>query len=342
MKLEDFNFNLPDELIAQKPSQRRDDSRLLVLKKDKETNCITHKKFKDIIDYLNPNDLLIFNNTKVIPARIFGRKDTGAKVEVLLVRKVDEYSWECLAKPGKKLKKNTVIKFPQDITGEITGDTDFGGKVIKFNFPYDEFMEKLKGAGELPLPPYIKEKPDDQNRYQTVYAQKPGAVAAPTAGLHFTNELFERIKEKGIVTAFVTLHVGLGTFMPVQVENVLEHKMHSEFYSINEETAKLINQTKKKGGRVIAVGTTVVRTLETAASLNQEIKPSSGWTDIFIYPGYEFKAIDALITNFHLPKSTLMMLVSALATKDKIDLAYQEAVKERYRFFSFGDSMFIS
>ncbi|WP_350344427.1 tRNA preQ1(34) S-adenosylmethionine ribosyltransferase-isomerase QueA [Proteinivorax tanatarense] len=340
MRLEDFNFNLPEKLIAQKPSQRRDNSRLLVLQKDKEEDFVSHKKFKDIIELLNPNDLLVFNNTKVIPARIFGYKDTGAKIEVLLVKKVDEFSWECLAKPGKKLKVGTVVEFSNEIKGEIMGDTDFGGKVIKFNFSDMDFMERLEKAGELPLPPYIKETPSDYGRYQTVYAKEPGAVAAPTAGLHFTDDLLDKIDKKGINTAFVTLHVGLGTFMPVQVENVLEHKMHSEFYSIDKETINKIEDCKKSGGRIIAVGTTVVRTLETAAN-NSNLKAESGWTDIFIYPGFDFKVVDALITNFHLPKSTLMMLVSALASKQKIDAAYKEAVDEEYRFFSFGDSMFI-
>lgn len=344
MEVKDYDFYLPEELIAQKPSERRDHSRLLVLNKSKSYKsygAIEHKQFFQCLDYLNPNDLLIFNDTKVLPARLLGKKDTGAKVEVMLLNEVSTGTWECLAKPGKKLKEGTIVFFERGLEGTIQSDTDFGGKTIKFNIHGVDFLETIDEIGELPLPPYIKEKPEDFGRYQTVYAQNVGAVAAPTAGLHFTEELLNKIKEKGVQTQFITLHVGLGTFRPVQVENIEEHKMHSEFYTISQETVEAIKKCKKNKGRVIAVGTTVVRTLETIANLSDELKPTSGWTDIFIYPGYNFKVIDGLFTNFHLPKSTLVMLVSAFASKEKVMSAYAEAVNEQYRFFSFGDGMLI-
>lgn len=339
MELNDFDFYLPEHLIAQQPTKRRDESRLLVLyKKEKK---IEHKRFYQCIDYLNPEDLLIFNDTKVLPARLFGQKESGAKVEVMLLNEVACGKWECLAKPGKKLKAGTKVIFPLGLEGIVEEDTDFGGKKIQFNKHSGEFLETIDKIGELPLPPYIKEKPEDFSRYQTVYAKKEGAVAAPTAGLHFTEELLDKIREKGIQTAFVTLHVGLGTFRPVQVDNILEHKMHSEFYSLPQETVEAIEKCKKNNGRVIAVGTTVVRTLETVGSTESKLKAKSGWTDIFIYPGYNFKVVDGLFTNFHLPKSTLIMLVSAFAGRETTLWAYEQAVKEQYRFFSFGDSMLI-
>lgn len=339
MDVKDYDFYLPENLIAQQPTKRRDESRLLVLYKDSKK--IEHTRFYNCLDYLNPNDLLIFNDTKVLPARLFGNKETGGQVEVMLLNEVAAGKWECLAKPGKKLKPDTKVVFPLGLEGITEGDTDFGGKIIQFNKTGVDFLDTIDKIGELPLPPYIKEKPEDYSRYQTVYAQNVGAVAAPTAGLHFTEELLEKIKEKGIATAFVTLHVGLGTFRPVQVDNVLEHKMHSEFYSLPQDTVEAIRKCKEQGGRVIAVGTTVVRTLETVGSTEEELKAKSGWTDIFIYPGYNFKVMDGLFTNFHLPKSTLIMLVSAFAGRETTLGAYNEAVKEEYRFFSFGDSMLI-
>lgn len=339
MNINDYDFDLPENLIAQQPTKRRDESRLLVLYKDDKK--MQHKKFHESIDYLNNNDLIIFNDTKVLPARLFGQKDSGAQVEVMLLNEIALGKWECLAKPGKKLKKGTKITFPLGLEGTTISDTDFGGRVIEFNKNGADFLETIDKIGELPLPPYIKEKPEDYSRYQTVYAQNVGAVAAPTAGLHFTEELLNKIEGKGVEVAFLTLHVGLGTFRPVQVENILDHKMHSEFYSISLDTVEAIKRCKARNGRVIAVGTTVVRTLETIASLGDGLKPQSGWTDIFIYPGYNFKLVDGLFTNFHLPKSTLVMLVSAFAGKEVTLDAYKEAIKEKYRFFSFGDSMLI-
>lgn len=340
VNLKDYDYYLPEKLIAQQPTKRRDESRLLVL--FKEENKIEHRKFYQCLEFLNENDLIIFNDTKVLPARLFGEKeDTKAQVEVMLLNEVGLGKWECLAKPGKKLKSGTQINFPLGLKGTCLSDTDFGGKIIQFNKNGAEFLETIDKIGELPLPPYIKEKPEDYSRYQTVYAQNVGAVAAPTAGLHFTEELLGKIKEKGVEIAFLTLHVGLGTFRPVLVEDVRDHKMHSEFYSISQETVDAIKRCKERKGRVIAVGTTVVRTLETIGSTMEELKPQSGWTDIFIYPGYEFKLVEGLFTNFHLPKSTLVMLVSAFAGREVILNAYQEAVKEEYRFFSFGDSMLI-
>lgn len=339
MEVKEYDFYLPENLIAQKPIERRDHSRLLVL--NKKDGSIEHKHFYQCIEYLNSNDLIIFNDTKVLPARLLGQKDTGAVVEVMLLNEIATGVWECLAKPGKRLKAGSKINFQLGLIGIIEDDTDFGGKIIKFNINGVDFLETIDKIGELPLPPYIKEKPEDYSRYQTVYAQNLGAVAAPTAGLHFTDELLEKIKAKGVSTAFLTLHVGLGTFRPVQVDSIEDHKMHSEFYSISQETVDAINRCKESGGRIIAVGTTVVRTLETVANTQGEIEAKSGWTDIFIYPGYKFKIVDRLFTNFHLPKSTLVMLVSALAGRENILNAYNQAVKEQYRFFSFGDSMLI-
>ncbi|QNO15726.1 tRNA preQ1(34) S-adenosylmethionine ribosyltransferase-isomerase QueA [Alkalicella caledoniensis] len=339
MEVKDYDFYLPEKLIAQKPSERRDHSRLLVL--SKESGNIEHKSFYECLEFLNPNDLIIFNDTKVLPARLFGNKVSGGKVEVMLLNEVAKGTWECLAKPGKKLKEGTQILFSHGLEGIVEDDTEFGGKTIKFNMHGLDFLEAIDKIGELPLPPYIKEKPEDYGRYQTVYAQNVGAVAAPTAGLHFTEELLDKINAKGVETSFITLHVGLGTFRPVQVEKIEEHKMHSEFYSISKETVEAIKKCKERKGRVVAVGTTVVRTLETIANLNDELTPTSGWTDIFIYPGYNFKIVNGLFTNFHLPKSTLVMLVSAFAGKEKVMNAYSEAVTEEYRFFSFGDGMLI-
>jgi len=340
LKVKDFYFDLPQELIAQKPLEQRDMSRLMIL--DKTTGDIEHRIFKDIVEYLNPGDCLVLNNSRVIPARLFGvKKNTLAKVEFVLLKRIDKDKWETLVKPGKKAKIGTRFVFGNgELECTILENTDYGGRVVEFHYDgiFENVLDKL---GEMPLPPYIKEKLDDKERYQTVYSKVEGSAAAPTAGLHFTNELLEKIKQKGVKIAFLTLHVGLGTFRPVKVENVEEHKMHAEFYNIDEQNAQIINETKKEGKRVIAVGTTSCRTLETVADANGYVKASSGWTDIFIYPGYKFKIIDGLITNFHLPESTLIMLVSAFAGRENIMRAYNIAVKEKYRFFSFGDAMFI-
>lgn len=340
MKTSDFYFDLPQELIAQDPLEDRSSSRLLVL--DRNTGEMEHRIFRDIVEYLNPGDCLVVNNTKVIPARLFGSKiGTAAKIEVLLLKRKENNVWETLVKPGRKCRIGTRISFGEGmLTGEVVDVVDEGNRLIQFHYDgiFEEILDKL---GQMPLPPYIHHQLKDKNRYQTVYAKHDGSAAAPTAGLHFTPELLEKIKAKGVKIAHVTLHVGLGTFRPVKVEEVTEHHMHSEFYIVEEEQAKLINDTKRGGGRIVAVGTTSCRTLESAADENGVLKSGSGWTDIFIYPGYSFKMIDCLITNFHLPESTLVMLVSALAGKDNIMKAYAEAVKERYRFFSFGDAMFI-
>ena len=340
MNLHDFDFYLPEELIAQDPLEDRSSSRLLVL--DKETGEIEHKIFKDIIDYLNPGDCLVVNNTKVIPARLIGeREGTGAHIEVLLLKRRENDIWEVLVKPGKKAKPGTIINFGGDkLQAEVLEVVDDGNRLIQFRYKgiFEEILDEL---GQMQLPPYITHKLQDKNRYQTVYAKYEGSAAAPTAGLHFTKELLEKIKEKGVTIASVTLHVGLGTFRPVKVENILEHHMHSEHFQIEESEAKKINDARKNGGRIIAVGTTSTRTLESAALEDGTIPATSGDTSIFIYPGYKFKAIDCLITNFHLPESTLVMLVSALAGRDNILNAYKVAVDERYRFFSFGDAMFI-
>ena len=334
MDVKDFYYDLPQELIAQDPLEDRSSSRLLVL--NKETGEMEHTDFKHIINYLNPEDCLVLNNTKVIPARLFGEKEgTQAKIEILLLKRKENDIWETLVKPGTK------IIFGQGLlVGEVLEVVEDGNRLIQFSYEgiFEEILDQL---GQMPLPPYITHQLKDKNRYQTVYAKYDGSAAAPTAGLHFTPELLEQIKEKGIRIAEVTLHVGLGTFRPVKVENVQDHHMHSEFYMVTQEAADIINETKKKGGRVICVGTTSCRTIESAAAEDGTLRECSGWTDIFIYPGYQFKVLDALITNFHLPESTLVMLVSALAGREHIMHAYETAVKEKYRFFSFGDAMFI-
>lgn len=338
MQLTDFDYHLPPERIAQHPMEPRDQSRLMVL--ERKTENIEHRTFCDIIEYLEPGDTLVFNDTKVIPARLMGWKETtGAHIEVLLLKRLNGDEWEVLVKPGKKAKQGTVIKFGDELSCEVLRGTDFGGRIVRFSYEgiFEEILDRL---GEMPLPPYITEKLADKNRYQTVYAREEGSAAAPTAGLHFTTALLDRLREKGIQCVFITLHVGLGTFRPVNVEEITEHHMHSEYYSITPKAAEVINLAKQEGRRVIAVGTTAVRTLETAAK-NGKISSGSGWTDIFIYPGYEYQIINALITNFHLPKSTLLMLVSALASREFILRAYEIAVDKEYRFFSFGDAMLI-
>lgn len=340
MRTADFYYDLPEELIAQDPLLDRSSSRLMHL--NKRTGEICHTDFKHIIDYLNPDDCLVINDTRVIPARLYGSKvGTDAGIEILLLKRRENNVWETLVKPGKKAKPGTKISFGDGLLiGEVLDIVEEGNRLIQFQYEgiFEEILDKL---GEMPLPPYITHKLQDKGRYQTVYAKNEGSAAAPTAGLHFTKELLEKIEEKGVKIAHVTLHVGLGTFRPVKVDDVENHHMHSEFYVVEEEQAKIINETKAKGGRVISVGTTSCRTLESATDENGILQAKSGWTDIFIYPGYQFKMIDALITNFHLPESTLLMLVSALAGKEKIMHAYEEAVKERYRFFSFGDAMII-
>ena len=341
MKVEDFDFHLPEQLIAQTPLLDRTASRLMVV--NPFTQEIEHHQFAHIVDELQRGDCLVLNDTRVLPARLMGTKeDTGANIELLLLKQTNEDEWETLVKPAKRVKIGTVVTFGEGLLkATCTGMLDHGGRTFKFE--YDGiFYEILDKLGEMPLPPYIREKLDDQDRYQTVYAKERGSAAAPTAGLHFTEQLLETIKAKGVEVVFVTLHVGLGTFRPVSVDSIENHDMHSEFYSVSEEAANTINRTKLNGGRVISVGTTSTRTLETVARDNNgKIVASQGWTNIFIYPGFEFKAIDGLITNFHLPKSTLVMLVSALAGKETILHAYDEAVQEKYRFFSFGDAMFI-
>lgn len=339
MKTNDFDYYLPEELIAQTPLTKRDSSRLLVL--DKETGEIEHKHFTDIIDYLHAGDVLVLNDTKVMPARLYGTKvDTNAAIEVLMLKENESDIWTCLTRPAKRIKVGTIIKFSDKLSAECIGIGDDGIRNLKFIYN-GIFYEILDELGEMPLPPYIHEKLKDKDRYQTIYAKNIGSAAAPTAGLHFTEELLEKIKQKGVLVEYITLHVGLGTFRPVNVEDVTKHKMHSEYYEMNKNTARILNQAKKENRRIISVGTTSTRTLETIINLYGEFRECHGWTDIFIYPGYTFKGITSLITNFHLPKSTLLMLVSALAGKDKIMNAYNEAVKEKYRFFSFGDAMFI-
>ena len=339
MRTDDFDYYLPKELIAQTPLKERDHSRLLIM--DRKTGELTHERFDNIINYLNKGDVLVVNNTKVLPARLIGNKiDTDAVIEVLMLKDLGNDTWECLSKPAKRVKIGTIIKFSDELSCECTSIGEDG--IRHFKFIYNGiFLEILDRLGEMPLPPYIHEKLKEKDRYNTVYAKELGSAAAPTAGLHFTNELLDKIKEKGIKVEYITLHVGLGTFRPVEVEDVTKHKMHSEFYEMSKETADVLNKAKKENRRIIAVGTTTTRTLETIINLYNEFKECSGWTDIFIYPGYEFKAIDSLITNFHLPKSTLVMLVSAFSSKENILNAYEEAVKEKYRFFSFGDAMFI-
>ena len=339
MKKSDFYFDLPEELIAQTPLERRDASRLLLL--DRETGEITHKHFYDLPDYLNPGDCLVLNDSRVLPARLMGNRLTGGAVEVVLLRDLGGGKWECLTRPGRKTRPGTELTFGGGLlTATVTDALEDGNKVLQFQ--YDGiFLEILDQLGKMPLPPYIKAELQDRERYQTVYSREIGSAAAPTAGLHFTEELLDRIRAKGIKVCFVTLHVGLGTFRPVKEEDILDHVMHSEYCVIPEETANIINETKAAGGRVIAVGTTSCRTLESFTEPNGTVLAKGGWTDIFIYPGYTFKCIDALVTNFHLPESTLIMLVSALAGREHILNAYATAVKERYRFFSFGDAMFI-
>ena len=340
MDVKDFRYDLPQELIAQDPLEDRSSSRLLVL--DKNTGEITHKHFYDIIDYLDEGDCLVLNETKVIPARLMGvKKDTGAVVEILLLKRKSKTVWECLVKPGKKCRVGAVIEFGEGLlTGTVSDIVEEGNRIIEFEFDgiFEEILDKL---GTMPLPPYITHTLKDRNRYQTVYAKNDGSAAAPTAGLHFTKELLKDIEDKGVKLAKVTLHVGLGTFRPVKVSDVRQHHMHSEFFQVSKEAADIINSTRANGKRVICVGTTSTRTVESASDDKGYLKEKSGWTDIFIYPGYKFKVLDALITNFHLPESTLVMLVSALAGREKVLHAYEEAVKEKYRFFSFGDAMFI-
>lgn len=340
LKTSDFNFELPEELIAQTPVEPRDSSRLMTL--NKVSGEITHRHFYDIVDFLNPGDCLILNDSRVLPARIYGvKEETGAHVEFLLLENKGNDTWETLAKPGKRAKEGTAFTFGDGLmTGTVTEVKDDGNRLIHFEYN-GIFFDLLDRLGQMPLPPYIKEKLQDKERYQTVYSREIGSAAAPTAGLHFTPQLLEKIKEKGVKLGFVTLHVGLGTFRPVSADTITDHKMHSEHYFMPQETADLINETKKNGGRVIGVGTTSCRTIESVAQKEGCFKESAGWTDIFIYPGYEFKGIDALITNFHLPESTLIMLVSALAGRENVLHAYEEAVNKRYRFFSFGDAMFI-
>ncbi|MEG6617086.1 tRNA preQ1(34) S-adenosylmethionine ribosyltransferase-isomerase QueA [Peptococcaceae bacterium 1198_IL3148] len=343
-KLTDYDYYLPEELIAQEPIDKRDQSRLLVMYKD--TDLIEHRHFKDIIKYLKPNDTLVLNETKVLPARIFGiRQNTGAKIEVLLLKQLSADRWEVLVKPGKRAQVGDKILFYNDqqqqlMAADILEKTDVGGRILQFKYQ-GSFLEILDRIGAMPLPPYIKKELQDKQRYQTVYAQVEGSAAAPTAGLHFTPELLQQLKDKGINIAKILLHVGLGTFRPVNVDDIREHAMHSEYYEISPQAADTINQTKRRGGRVIAVGTTSVRTLETTADERGMVHAGSGYTDIFIYPGYVFKCVDAMVTNFHLPKSTLMMLISALAGREKILATYKVAVEQKYRFFSFGDAMLI-
>ena len=341
MNVKDFDYELPEELIAQDPLEHRDESRLMVL--NKTTGAVEHHIFRDIVGMLEPGDCLVINNTKVIPARLYGvREETGAKIEVLLLKRGEDDVWETLVKPGKKCRIGTRINFGEGLLiGEVVGVVEEGNRLIKFTYEgiFEEILDQL---GQMPLPPYITHELKDRDRYQTVYARHEGSAAAPTAGLHFTKELLEAIREKGVDIAEVTLHVGLGTFRPVKVETLEEHHMHSEFYMVSAEAAEKINRAKDSGHRVICVGTTSCRTIESAADENGRLRECSGWTEIFIYPGYRFKILDCLITNFHLPQSTLGMLVSALAGEEHVMAAYEEAVKERYRFFSFGDAMFIT
>lgn len=340
MNVKDYDYDLPEELIAQDPLEDRSSSRLMVL--DRQTGDVEHRHFTDILEYLHPGDCLVINNTKVIPARLFGvKEDTQAKIEVLLLKRKENDIWETLVKPGKKAKPGTKLVFGDGLlTAEVVDVVEEGNRLIQFHYDgiFEEILDQL---GQMPLPPYITHQLKDKNRYQTVYAKYDGSAAAPTAGLHFTKELLQKVKDMGVDIAEVTLHVGLGTFRPVKVENVLDHHMHSEFYMVSQEAADKINRAKESGHRVIAVGTTSTRTLEAAANENGRLHETSGWTEIFIYPGYQFKVIDALITNFHLPQSTLVMLVSALAGREHVLHAYEIAVKEKYRFFSFGDAMLI-
>lgn len=340
LKVADFDFYLPEELIAQYPLEQRDGARLMVL--DKENGGIEHKIFKDIIEYLEPGDCVVLNDTRVLPARLIGAKEgTGGKMEFLLLKRIDKDTWETLVKPGKRAQLGSRFEFGErELKAEVIGMGEEGNRIVKFEYEgiFEQVLDKL---GQMPLPPYIKEKLEDREMYQTVYSKEQGSAAAPTAGLHFTQELLQKIREKDVNLAFLTLHVGLGTFRPVKVQDIKEHNMHSEYYCMSKETADIINKAKESGKRVIAVGTTSCRTLETIGDDKGVVKEQSGWTDIFIYPGYKYKVVDKLITNFHLPQSTLLMLVSALAGRENILNAYDMAVKEKYRFFSFGDAMFI-
>ena len=339
MKTDDFDYYLPESLIAQHPAEKRDHARLLVL--NKETVETEDKYFYDIIDYLKPGDVLVMNDTRVIPARLFGhREGKEESIEVFLLLNIEGKNWECLVRPGKKMKIGTKVIFSEELSGEVKDIKEDGNRIIEFCYEgiFNEILDRL---GNVPLPPYIKEELKEPEEYQTVYSKNPGSVAAPTAGLHFTKELLDKIEAKGIELAYLTLNVGLGTFRPVSVEDITDHKMHSEFYTISKETADIINNAHKKGNKVIATGTTSIRTLESVYKKNGKIQEDSGWTDIFIYPGFEFEVVDAMITNFHLPKSTLVMLVSAFASKDIILNAYEHAVNNKYRFFSFGDAMYI-
>ena len=339
MKTNDFWYDLPEELIAQTPLLQRDSSRLLVL--DRETGKTAHKHFYDVIDYLQPGDCLVMNNSRVLPARLLGHRPTGGAVEVLLLRDLGQKRWECLVKPGKKMQVGQEVIFGNgELTATVVAVQDDGNRVVEFRYE-GIFLEVLERLGKMPLPPYIKAELADQERYQTVYSKESGSAAAPTAGLHFTNDLLDKIRAKGIKTAFVTLHVGLGTFRPVKAEEITDHHMHAELCMIGEDTARILNETRNSGGRIVCVGTTSCRTLESLVNEDGSFEAKSKWTEIFIYPGYTFKAMDCLITNFHLPESTLVMLVSAFAGREHVLSAYAEAVKERYRFFSFGDAMFI-
>lgn len=339
MKTSDFWYDLPEELIAQTPLEQRDTSRLLVL--DRVSGKVKHQHFYDIIDYLQPGDCLVMNDSRVLPARLLGHRPTGGAVEVLLLKDLGQKKWECLCKPGRKMQVGSQVIFGNgELTAVVTEVREDGNRVVEFQYE-GIFLEVLERLGKMPLPPYIRAELADQERYQTVYSREVGSAAAPTAGLHFTNELLEKIREKGVTTAFVTLHVGLGTFRPVKAENISEHHMHSELCMISAETAEILNRTKEQGGRIICVGTTSCRTLESLVNEDGTFEEKSKWTEIFIYPGYQFKAMQGLITNFHLPESTLVMLVSAFAGRENVLSAYEQAVQERYRFFSFGDAMFI-
>ena len=339
MRKSDFYFDLPEELIAQTPLERRDSSRLLHL--DKTTGELEHRHFYELLDYLREGDCMVFNDSRVLPARLIGARPTGGSVELVLLRDLGEGRWECLSRPGRKTRPGTEILFGNgELKATVESVAEGGNRIVRFDYE-GIFLEVLERLGKMPLPPYIKEELQDNERYQTVYSREIGSAAAPTAGLHFTKELMEKIAAKGVKLCYVTLHVGLGTFRPVKAEEIEDHEMHSEFCIIPEETARIVSETKKKGGRVIAVGTTSCRTLESFAREDGSLPATSGWTNIFIYPGYTFKCVDALVTNFHLPESTLIMLVSALAGREHVLHAYEEAVKERYRFFSFGDAMFI-